>query len=514
MRILDVGAHDGFIARHLLREFPEAHIDAIELNSRAVAACAARINGRAKVGAAEDAPILFTPGTYDVVFAGELIEHVVDVPRFLDAMEAMAAPDGRVVISTPDGTFGEGGNPHHLRCYRAADLAELLRRRGEIVDMAVGDDGIASVAYMPAPRGPKVAIYCHAGWEAWHPGDIVKRGLGGSETAAVRLAECLSELGLVVTVYGEIHDEGLWRNVIFRHYSTFDPLEPCDGLISSRFPEVADRPLAAKRRLLWLHDTDCGPRLTPARAAAFDAILTLSDWHRRHVCGMYPFAADRVQQIRNGVHLPYFAERHPWKKRVPRLLFTSSPDRGLDVLLRLWPRVRKQLPNAEFAHCYSQVYDSVAATDGAVAKHRDLIRDLAQTPGVVRLGSLGQRDLAQLMCASRVWAHPSWASMYDTPFHETSCIGAMEAQAAGCVVVASGWGALPETVGWGRLVDRDETGERWVDGFVHAIVEGLTNQAVGDAAAIRGPEHAAQLGWAGVAASVAGLLTPAEAIAA
>jgi hypothetical protein len=31
-------------------------------------------------------------------------------------------------------------------------------------------------------------------------------------------------------------------------------------------------------------------------------------------------------------------------------LYTSSPDRGLDFLLELWPRVREQVPDAEL-HC-------------------------------------------------------------------------------------------------------------------------------------------------------------------
>ena len=505
-RILDVGAHDGFVSMWLLTQFPDAHIDAIELNEDAAATCDRRVTGRCRVGAAEQARELFPEATYDVVVCMEVIEHVIDPVEFLGQLESVLAPGGRIILTTPDGTYGNGANPLHLRCYRAVDLADLLRHRGELVDMEVGSDGIVSAAYVPKPRLDDIAIYCGQGWEPWHPSDIEQRGLGGSETAAVRLAECLSDLGFVVTVYGELREDTCWRNVIFRHHSKFDPLDRRGGLICSRMPEIADRPIAAAVRMLWIHDVDCGPRLSPRRAEAFDHVLVLSGWHERHVAGRYPFLAGRLVRTRNGIERSYFKPL-PWAQRAKRVLYTSSPDRGLDVLLGLWPRVLERVPDAELHHAYSAVYDRVAEQDPAVGAHRDLIRKLSDQPGVKRLGSLGQRDLAALMCSSRVWAHPSWMGAHGAAFHETSCIGAMEAQAAGCLVVASDWGALSETVRWGHLVNSAGPGDpRWDDAFVDHIVEGLTDAEVGAKAVERGPQEASGLGWAGVAEQVGALV--------
>lgn len=506
MRLLDVGAHDGYLSAFIQRKHPNAHIDALELNAEAAAACQGRITGTCFVGPAEDAPLYFDTRSYDIVSAMEVIEHVRNVPEFLDALEAMVKPDGRIVISTPDGTFAEGGNPLHLRTYRAVDLADLLRHRGTLTDMEVGSDGIVSASYTPKRRLDDIAIYCGPGWEPWHPSDIETRGLGGSETAAVRLAECLSELGFVVTVYGELRESSVWRDVLFRRHEAFDPLDRRGALICSRIPEVGDRPIAAATRLLWTHDIDFGPRMNPRRAEAFDHVLVLSEWHRRHVAGRYPFLADKLLRTRNGIERSYFHPL-PWEQRAPRVLYTSSPDRGLDVLLGLWPRVLEQVPDAELHHAYSAVYDRVADQDPAIAEHRDRIRVLAKQPGVQSLGSLGQRDLARLMCSSRVWAHPSWMGLHDSAFHETSCIGAMEAQAAGCLVVASDWGALSETVQWGRLVNSGGPGDtRWEDAFVAHIVEGLTSTAVGRKAVQRGPRVAEGLGWSGVAEQIGRLV--------
>jgi glycosyltransferase involved in cell wall biosynthesis len=198
----------------------------------------------------------------------------------------------------------------------------------------------------------------------------------------------------------------------------------------------------------------------------------------------------------------------PWDLRAQRVLYTSSPDRGLDIILGLWPRVLEQAPEATFQHAYAAVYDRVADQDAQVGEHREKIRKLAAAlPSVTSLGSLNQRDLAKLMCASRVWCHPSWASIHGAPFHETSCIGAMEAQAAGCLVVASDWGALSETVQWGRLVNSAGPGDpRWDDAFVAHIVEGLTDPEVGRKAVERGPHVARDLGWTGVAVQIGKLV--------
>ena len=178
MRILDVGAHDGFLSSWLLTQHPTAHIDAIELNEDAAKLCDRRVTGQCRVGAAEQAPELFPKGTYDLVMACEVVEHVTDVPAFLTALEVMVAPGGRIALSTPAGTFGEGNNPHHLRTFRAIDLADLLRHRGTLTDMEVGSDGIVSASYEPRARLDDIAIYCGPGWEPWHPSDIETRGLG------------------------------------------------------------------------------------------------------------------------------------------------------------------------------------------------------------------------------------------------------------------------------------------------------------------------------------------------
>jgi glycosyltransferase involved in cell wall biosynthesis len=350
------------------------------------------------------------------------------------------------------------------------------------------------------PDRGSISIYLGASWVPWHPVDIVTRGLGGSETASYRLADALSQLGYAVTLYGDF-DQSMIGAVQLRPWETFDPDEPRRGLISSRNPELFDTELAADS-LLWVHDADFEDRLTPERSAGVDAVVCLSAWHRGHLAQRYPWIADKLVTVRNGITPRYFT-RPPAPERARRVLFSSSPDRGLDVLLELWPLVRERVPDAELVHLYAPVYDSVADQDPAIGAHRETIRSLSAQPGVRRLGGLSQPALAQLMRASLVWAHPSYCTPYAGRFHETSCIGAMEAQAAGCCVVAADWGALPETVQTGMLIDGDPAGADFKERFAAAIVAGLTDPDLQRTAQTKGPPRALRWDWGGVAEVVA-----------
>ena len=65
---------------------------------------------------------------------------------------------------------------------------------------------------------------------------------------------------------------------------------------------------------------------------------------------------------------------------------------------------------------------------------------------------------------------------YPNTFEETSCITALEAQAAGCAIVTSAFGALPETVGEGGILIGGEPGTpAYLDQFSEALDTLLTD---------------------------------------
>jgi SAM-dependent methyltransferase len=101
-RVLDVGCGTGENLTSLLaRRFPETQFVAIDSDAASIA-FATRENpaDNARYLVEADAVDL---GTFDLVIASEVIEHVEDPDDFLGKLRGFLAPDGRVVLTLPNG---------------------------------------------------------------------------------------------------------------------------------------------------------------------------------------------------------------------------------------------------------------------------------------------------------------------------------------------------------------------------------------------------------------------------
>jgi SAM-dependent methyltransferase len=94
-----------------------------------------------------DAQTLDLGRTFDVVWAGELIEHLSCAGGFLDAARRHLAPGGQLVLTTPNAfavsnfVYRIGGKPRvnrgHTCWYDETTLSQLLRRHGfDVVEVA------------------------------------------------------------------------------------------------------------------------------------------------------------------------------------------------------------------------------------------------------------------------------------------------------------------------------------------------------------------------------------------
>jgi len=321
-----------------------------------------------------------------------------------------------------------------------------------------------------------IVIYVGPSLEAWNPETAEKSGIGGSETAAIEVSKRLAKLGHKVRVYGDCSPrdgsakiEGTFDGVQYLDHSRSNI--QCDVLVSSRRPELHG---PWKASVLWMHDTHYGDRLTEERAKRFNAIWTLSRWHRDLVQRTYPFLdPKKVLTTRNGIDLGRFEV--PSNMRVTRdphrAVYSSSPDRGLSCALEIWPRVRERVPDAEFHIYYGfDNWEIVAAghepSKREIARLKEAIEKL-KGDGVVFHGRTPQKQLALHMLKSGVFMYPTW-------FTETSCIGAMEAQAAGMRIVTSPLAALNETVGErGVLVPGEYGSESFKARFVDEVVRAM-----------------------------------------
>jgi glycosyltransferase involved in cell wall biosynthesis len=194
--------------------------------------------------------------------------------------------------------------------------------------------------------------------------------------------------------------------------------------------------------------------------------------------------------VPNGIDLARFAG--PGKKVPFRCVYASSPDRGLETLLRLWPGIVEQEPTAELhiAYGWDNIDPWIARGDARLYELKQTITALIErTPRVVWRGRLPQDQLARLYQESYCWLYPS-------SFTEVSCISAMEAMAGGAVPVTSAVGALPETIGDAGIVVTGNTyTEAWREFWLSCAKGVLFAPDVRLPLAAKGVERAKGLTW-------------------
>ncbi len=137
-------------------------------------------------------------------------------------------------------------------------------------------------------------------------------------------------------------------------------------------------------------------------------------------------------------------ERNPY-----RCIYSSSYDRGLEHLLKIWPEVREQVPKAELHIFYGwQLFDKFYANNPGSMAWRDKMTKLMEMDGVTDHGRVPQPQMVEEYQKSGLFAYP-------THFGEINCISAIKAQAYGAVPVVIDYAALSETVQFGIKVKGD-----------------------------------------------------------
>jgi glycosyltransferase involved in cell wall biosynthesis/Tfp pilus assembly protein PilF len=305
------------------------------------------------------------------------------------------------------------------------------------------------------------------------------RGLGGTESAIVYLAEALARRGHRVVVLNNCDEPGRFDGVEYTRWETLPGRclsDRPDVLVGVRFWQTIGKGRFAPLQIFWTGDAFDQPfveHLADRRARAeIDLYMLQSVWQVETFRAHHHLPAAQVVQTTLGTAASTLGP--PGSPSVPaararRLAYASTPFRGLDVLLDLFPRIRAACPDATLEIFSSmQVYGVTEAEDRQQFK---AVYRKARQPGVTLVGSLPQLELAARLAQARVLAYPNH-------YAETFCIAAAEAQAAGCVVVTSARGALPETVGDGGIcVPGDPRTAAYQQGFVEACVSLLTDDA-------------------------------------
>ncbi|NJL90376.1 MAG: glycosyltransferase family 4 protein [Coleofasciculaceae cyanobacterium SM2_1_6] len=330
----------------------------------------------------------------------------------------------------------------------------------------------------------KIAFLDNIEWD-YHVDSVQKIPLGGSQSSLCYLARELADLGHQVYLFNSCSTPRSTLGVEGQPWSKlFAPgfLQELDldFLIILNYAGWGQKlrqllPPQTKLLLWTQHALDQGaiePLRDPQEAQSYNYVIFVSEWQRQTYLESLQIQPQQTQIFRNCIAPPFqnlfpsTAEIKHYKTQPPVLAYTSTPFRGLELLLHIFPALRQALPDLTLKVFSSlQVYQLSDQAD----PYQWLYDQCRQTPGVEYIGSLPQAQLAQALRSTTLLIYPNH-------FAETSCISVLEAMASGCLVITSDLGALPETTeGFGRLIPVSDNWLAYQQQFIQGTIDLLQN---------------------------------------
>lgn len=368
----------------------------------------------------------------------------------------------------------------------------------------------------PASSELEVLFLCGPTVEPWNPEIAARTGIGGSETAVMEIGKRLAQKGHRVRVYNDCGRPGLYDGV--EYTNDLAGVTECEVMVAWRNAEILEG-MPARTKIVWAHDVAIH-RANRWNLHLADKVVGVSGWHveellRRHgeSCGL---ERGKLVAIQNGIDPARFVPcgRCGGRGNDPehagacgecggprdphRIIFSSSHERGLLQLLELWPEIRRRVPEATLHVFYgAQALNRFEPEMVERIKSAWRAGEAPLPPGssIIDHGRVNQAELARHMLAAGVWAHPSWLPD-GRPWTETSCIGAMEAQAAGLRCVVTPHGALSETVFRGHFVAGAlQPNEDWLSRFAEALIGALAHPEHVDEREVQSVEACRRFDW-------------------
>ena len=168
--VLDAGCGEGY-GLELLAQAGASRVVGVDLDPQVVAHATARYatpdpgctradgtGPHIEVAQAELSSLPLADEEVDLTVSFQVIEHLHDIPGYLASLRRVTAPDGAVLIATPNRlTFTPDSevpvNPFHTREFTAAELTDELARAGFVVDAILGVHHGGSLAAAEAELG-------------------------------------------------------------------------------------------------------------------------------------------------------------------------------------------------------------------------------------------------------------------------------------------------------------------------------------------------------------------------
>jgi glycosyltransferase involved in cell wall biosynthesis len=312
-----------------------------------------------------------------------------------------------------------------------------------------------------------IDVYCNDGSPLnISPPDIYGRGVGGAELAMMTWAETMAKRGHKVRVYNNSNRPGDHGGVEYLPQNAFVWREERDVLIAFRSPNRYLRTAQAAVKLFWSTDQQTVGDFARDVFPHVDRTICISPFHVDYHLKRYSPDPDKIGYFDLGVRVAEYDQ--PIEKVPGRCIFCSVPERGLEVLRLMWPKIKERVPNASLV--ITSDYTLWGSPNPLNQEHR---LNWLHHKDVAFMGKIPRNELVEEQLKAEVMSYPG-------TYEELFCISAAECQVAGAVPVTSNLGALPTTNQWGVVLSGNLLGGEWQAQFVNEVCNQLKHGNVMD----------------------------------
>lgn len=312
---------------------------------------------------------------------------------------------------------------------------------------------------------PLFCFVADGGFEPWTGSTILTTGVGGSETYIIEMARWIQQMGKFnVIVFcntpngeSETFEEVEYKNL--KYYYEFINTNYVHTCIVSRFSEYL--PVTFKgwceNVYLVVHDLTTSGIVIPIDKKLKN-IFCLTEWHVDYFTQIFP--------LLKNITVPfYYGLNNNFKKtntdaKIPyKFIYSSFPNRGLLILLQMWPKIYNHQPLASL-HIYCDIngkwvnnYASEQMIE--IRKLLDEYKRYDNNLNIHYYGWVSKNELAEAWKTSDIWFYPC-------TFMETFCLTALEAASSKTFIITNDLAGLQNTVGdRGVIIKGDATTTVW-----------------------------------------------------
>ena len=284
----------------------------------------------------------------------------------------------------------------------------------------------------------------------------------GSEISLIHLAKELEKYYDVYIFSSNCQKEE--GDLKFKNSSSFEEFSKnnvIDIIIISRYLNIfLDNTLKANKIFVWVHDLtfqsfwnghslrDSGKHLYNNVAHRIDGVVVLSNYHKQLIMNMYSIPSEKVHVIYYGIN----DNTKVSEKTKYKFIYTSYPSRGLDFLLKMFPKIKQEFPESSL-----DIYRDIKTFS------EEQLKEIEKYDYIHNMGYQPNEKINEAFQSASVWLYP-------TNFLETFCMSALEAQASGCLCITSSIGSLVEVVAdRGVLIENNYGSNEYIENVIKTL---------------------------------------------